>query len=162
MLDKRSPIFAQTHRFVTIFPSRLLRHDAEMGLSTLYFAGGELRVPLVDAAVGTAIEVAIDARDVSIALSRPMDVSILNRLPGEITELEYLAPPFVRAGFSLGGARLHALVTRESVERLALVEGLRAWAMIKAVAVSGRTLDPDEAPHPRRWPSAGKTSSTSR
>lgn len=162
MLDKRSPTFAQTHRFVTIFPARLLRHDEEMGLSTLYFAGGELRVPLVGAAAGTAIEVAIDARDVSIALSRPMDVSILNRLPGEIAELDYLAPPFVRATFSLGGANLHALVTRESVERLALVEGLRAWAMIKAVAINGRTLDPEAAPRPRRWRSSGRTSSTKR
>lgn len=162
MLDRTSPIFAQTHHFVTFFPTRLLRHDEEMGLSTLYFAGGELRVPLVAAEIGAAIEVAIDARDVSIALSRPMDVSILNRLPGEIAELEFLAPPFVRAGFSIGGAGLHALVTRESVERLALVEGLRAWAMIKAIAVSGRTLDPDDAPHPRSWPSAGKTSSAKR
>lgn len=162
MLDKKSPIFAQTHRFVTIFPARLLRHDEEQGLSTLFFAGGELRVPLVEAAVGTAIEVEIDARDVSIALSRPMDVSILNRLPGEITELEFLAPPFVRAALSLGGASLNAMVTRESVERLALVEGLRAWAMIKAVAISGRTLDPDEAPLPRGWPSAGRTSSRKR
>lgn len=162
MLDIRSPIFAQTHRFVTIFPARVLRHDEEMGLSTLYFAGGELRVPLVEASVGTAIEAEIDARDVSIALSRPMDVSILNRLPGEIIELECLPPPFARATLSLGGASLYALITRESVERLALVEGLRAWAMIKAVAISGRTLDPEAAPTPRRWPSAERTSSRSR
>lgn len=162
MLDKSSTLFAQTYRFVSIFPARVLRHDEEMGLSTLYFEGGELRVPLVAAKIGTAIELEIDARDVSIALSRPMDVSILNRLPGEITELEYLAKPFVRARLSLGGASLHALVTRESVERLALVEGLRAWAMIKAIAVSGRTLDPDEAPYPRLWPSPGRTSSAKR
>ncbi|PWB80023.1 MAG: molybdenum ABC transporter ATP-binding protein [Methylocystaceae bacterium] len=162
MLDKRSPLFAQTHRFVTVFPARLLRHDEEMGLSTLYFAGGELRVPMVESAVGTAIEVEIDARDVSIALSRPMDVSILNRLPGEITELEVLPPPFARATLSLGDASLYALVTRESVERLALVEGLRAWAMIKTVAINGRLLDPETAPRPRRWPSPERTSSRSR
>jgi molybdate transport system ATP-binding protein len=162
MLDKRSPLVAETHLFVTAFPARVLRHDEELGLSTLFFAGGELRVPLVDAKVGTAIEAEIDARDVSIALSRPMDVSILNRLPGEIVELEFLARPFVRASLSLGDALLEALITRESVERLALVEGLRAWAMIKAVAISGRTLDPDEAPLPRRWPSPDRTSSRTR
>jgi len=158
MLDKTTPLFARTHDYVSAFPARVLRHDAEAGLSTLFFAGGELRVPLVEAAVGAAIEVEIDARDVSIALSRPMDVSILNRLPGKIIEIEILPPPFARAGISLGGARVDALITHESVERLALVEGLSAWAMIKTIAISGRTLDPDEAPVPRHWPSSDRTS----
>ncbi|MBU3890597.1 MULTISPECIES: TOBE domain-containing protein [Methylosinus] len=157
MLDKKTPLFAQTHDYVSIFPARVLRHEPDVGLSTLFFAGGELRVPLVDAAVGAAIEVEIDARDVSLALSRPMDVSILNRLPAEIVELDFLPPPFTRASLSLGGARIDALITHESVERLALVEGLSAWAMIKAVAISGRTLDPDEAPFPRHWPSSDRT-----
>jgi molybdate transport system ATP-binding protein len=162
MLDNRSHLFAQAHLFVTVFPGRVLRHDEELGLSTLCFAGGELRVPLVSAEVGASIEASIDARDVSIALSRPMDVSILNRLPGEITALRFLAPPFALATFSLGDVSLHALVTRESVERLALAEGLCAWAMIKAVAISGRRLAPDEAPYPRRWPLARTTSSSRR
>ncbi|MBY6242401.1 TOBE domain-containing protein [Methylosinus sp. Sm6] len=162
MLDSSSPLFARTYRFVSAFPARLLRHDETLGLSTLLFAGGELRVPLVDAAAGTVVEAKIDASDVSIALSRPMDVTILNRLPGEIVALGFLAPPFVVATLSLGGAELQAIITRESVDRLALVEGLRAWAMIKAVAISGRTLDPDAAPYPRRWPSSDRTSSGTR
>lgn len=162
MLDQRTPVIARTQRFLAYFPARVLRHDEEMGLSTLFFAGGELRVPRVRADLGAAIEVEIDGRDVSIALSRPMDVSVLNRLPAEIVELTPLAPPFVRAGLSLGGADVNALITRESVERLALVEGLRVWAMIKAIAISGRKLDPDEAPRPRHWPSSGKTSPRTR
>jgi molybdate transport system ATP-binding protein len=95
-----------------------------------------LRVPQINLPVDSAVKVRIDARDVAVALSRPMDVSILNRLPGEIAELEFLSPPYVRATFDLGTTRLHALITRESVERLALVAGLKAWAMIKAVAIS--------------------------
>lgn len=162
MLDTKSPLLARTSRFVSIFPARVLRHDEALGLSSLLFAGGELRVPLIEAAIGMVIEAEIDASDVSIALSRPMDVTILNRLPGEIVGLQRLAPPFVVATLSLGGAELQAVITRESVERLALVEGLRAWAMIKAVAISGRTLDPDAAPHPRRWPSSDTTSSRMR
>lgn len=158
MLDKKTPLFAQTHYYVSTFPARVLRHEPDAGLSVLFFEGGELRVPLVDAAVGMAIEVEIDARDVSIALSRPMDVSILNRLPGKILELDFLPPPFTRARLSLGGASVDALITHESVERLALVEGLSAWAMIKTIAISGRTLAPDEAPFPRPWPNSDRTS----
>ncbi len=136
----------------TIF-ARVLRHDRELALTTLFFGDGEMRVPLIDQPVDSAVQVRIDARDVSIALSRPMDVSITNRLPGEIAELEYLTPPYVRATLNLGTTRIHSLITRELVERLALAPGLKAWAMIKAVAISERDLKPDRAPRPRPWPS---------
>lgn len=76
----------------TVF-ARVLRHDSELALTTLFFDDGELRVPLIDEPLDSAVQVRIDARDVSIALSRPMDVSITNRLPGEIAELEYLGHP---------------------------------------------------------------------
>lgn len=132
--------------------ARVLRHDHDLALTTLFFGDGELRVPLTDHPVDSSVQVRIDARDVSIALSRPMDVSITNRLPGEICELEFLAPPYVRATFDLGANKIHSLITRESVERLALVPGLKAWAMIKAVAISERDLTPDRAPRPRPWP----------
>jgi molybdate transport system ATP-binding protein len=141
----------------TVF-ARILRHDAELALTTLFIGDGELRVPQIDMPVDSAVQLRIDARDVSIALSRPMDVSITNRLPGEIVELEYLAPPYVCATFDLGTTRIHSLIIRESVDRLALVRGLRAWVMIKAVAISERDFTPDCAPRPRPWP-LGRTTS---
>ena len=81
-----------------------------------------------------------------------MDVSITNRLPGTIVEMEALDLPYVRVTFELGANRLHALVTTESVERLALEPGLRAWAMIKTVAIEDVALRPSAVPKPRRWP----------
>lgn len=137
----------------TVF-ARVLRRDTDLALTTLFFDDGELRVPMTEHPVDAAVQVRIDARDVSIALSRPMDVSITNRLPGEIVEIEYLARPYVRVTFNLGTTRIHSLITNESVERLALVLGLRAWAMIKAVAISEQNLKPDCAPRPRLWPAA--------
>jgi molybdate transport system ATP-binding protein len=135
----------------TVF-ARILSHDPDLALTSLLFDDGELRLPMVNLPLGSSVVVKIDARDVSIALSRPMDVSITNRLPGAIDEIEYLAAPYVRATFSLGKTRLHSLITRESVVRLALVPGLKAWAMIKAVAITGRGVRPDRAPQPRSWP----------
>jgi molybdate transport system ATP-binding protein len=140
-----------TPRLSTVILARILRHDIDLALTTLFFADGELRVPQIDLPVDSGVKVRIDARDVSVALSRPMDVSITNRLPGEIAELEHLSAPYVRATFDLGETRLHALITRESVERLALGPGLKAWAMIKAVAISD--LSQERAPRPRPWPS---------
>ncbi len=141
-------------RLVTNLNARVLRHDPRYSLSTLFFGDGELRVPLVDAPVGAGVVVVVDARDVSVALSRPMDVSITNRLPGAIVEVEALSPPYVRVTFDLGANRLHALVTTESVERLALEPGLRAWAMIKTVAISEVAPQSAAIPTPRRWPGA--------
>jgi len=138
----------------TILPARVLRHDPRYGLSTLFFADGELRVPMVDAAVDAGVSVTIEARDVSIALSRPMDVSITNRLPGKIVEILPLDPPYVRVTLDLGATQLHALVTLESVERLALETGLSAWAMIKSVAIGPGAVRPSELPRPRHWPAS--------
>lgn len=101
-------------RIATRIAARVLRHDPHYGLSTLFFGDGELRVPLVAAPVESGVVVVIDARDVAIALSRPMDVSIANRLPGTIAEIEPLDLPYVRVAFDLGATRLNALVTSES------------------------------------------------
>ncbi len=137
--------------------ARVLTHDLNLALTTLFFADGELRVPLVESQVGSAVRIRIDARDVSIALSRPMDVSITNRLPGRIAELVPLSPPYVRATCDLGKTQIHALLMQESVDRLALVPNLRVWVMIKAAAIAGPDLSPDLAPRPRPWPSRRKS-----
>lgn len=157
MLEKPKRRAARPNLHTTLTAS-VLRHDHETALTTLHFEDGELRVPLLDRAVGSAVTIAIDASDVSIALSRPMDVSITNRLPGEIDSLAHLEPPYALVTFNLGKTQVNALVTRESVERLALVPGLRAWVMIKAVAITGLVPEPHRVPQPRPWPSGRTTS----
>jgi molybdate transport system ATP-binding protein len=146
----------KTPFFATTLDARVLRHDEVHGLSTLYFGDGELRVPLVAVPVDSGVKVTIYARDVSIALARPMDVSITNRLPGTIVAIEPLALPYVRVTFDLGSTRLDSLVTTESVERLGLETGLRVWAMIKTVAIGKDAVRPDRLPEPRRWPLGDK------
>ena len=136
-------------RLSTTLHARVLHHHTEIGLSTLLFEDGELRVPMIGAPPEAGVLVQIDASDVSISLSRPMDVSITNRLPGTIVEVEYLGAPYARVTFDLGSTRLHALVTWELVERLALEPGLKAWAMVKTVAISKVDISPDELPQPR-------------
>ncbi len=136
-------------RISTTLEARILRHQPQVGVTTLYLGNFELRVPLIEAAAGTGVAVEIDASDVSIALSRPMDVSITNRLPGTIVEVEYLAAPYARVTFDLGSCRLHSLVTWESVERLGLEPGLKAWAMIKTIAITKMNVSADALPEPR-------------
>ena len=53
------------------------------------------------APVDSGVVVVIGARDVPIAPSRPMDVSITNQFAGAIVEMEALALPYVRVTFDL-------------------------------------------------------------
>ena len=148
---RQRPPQSKPPSLVTMLDARIIRHDTAYGLSTLYFGDGELREPLIAAPIDSGVRVTIDARDVSIALSRPMDVSITNRIPGAIVTIEPLAPPYVRVVFDLGSTSLEALVTTESVERLGLEAGLRAWAMIKTVAIGKVSIAAAATPQPRRW-----------
>ncbi|HXY57821.1 MAG TPA: TOBE domain-containing protein [Methylocystis sp.] len=150
-LSQNTVVTSQAPPLSATVDARVLRHDVAYGLSTLFFNDGELRAPLVKAPVDAGVRVRIDARDVSIALSRPMDVSITNRLPGKIVALEPLPLPFVRVTFNLGATDIYALVTAESVERLALEPGLKAWVMIKSVAIDEEAVLPATPPKPRRW-----------
>jgi molybdate transport system ATP-binding protein len=136
-------------RLFTTLQARVLHHHPKVGLTTLFLGSFELRVPKVDAAPGTGVAIAVDASDVSIALSRPMDVSISNRIPGTIVEVEHLEAPYARVTFDLGSCSLHSLVTWESVERLGLEPGLRAWAMIKTVAIERTNIGAGDLPEPR-------------
>lgn len=139
----------------TALPARVVRHDAYYGLSLLQFSGGEMKVPQVGQAPGTAVTVTIEERDVAIALTRPMDVSVINRLPGRVVEVTPLGKPYVRVAIDLGGATIAALVTAESIDRLGIEVGLAVWAMIKSVAIGPEAVTDAEAPEPRPWPPRG-------
>lgn len=133
-------------------PARVIRHDGYYGLSLLQFSGGEMKVPQVGQAPGSAVTVMIEERDVAIALTRPMDVSVTNRLPGRIVAVTALEKPYVRVRIDVGGAEIAALVTAESVDRLGLEVDLAVWALIKSVAIGPEAVSDAGLPEPRPWP----------
>lgn len=132
----------------SVIECTIVCHDPQLALSTLACAGGPLRVPIVEAAVGDRLRVRIRSRDVSIALSRPTDVSITNHLPGRIDALVDKDGPYAEASIDIGGATLRALITRESVARLALAPGQQVWALVKTVSFDGRSLGVMRSRHP--------------
>lgn len=121
-------------------------HDPLLHLTLLEFAGGQLSIPRIEAPTGSRLRVQIKARDVALSLSRPMDVSITNRLPGRLTALQRGDGPYVEASVDVGGITLQALITVESASRLGLEPGLQVWALIKSVAVDGRSAGVRRAP----------------
>lgn len=124
----------------SVIECTVFKHDDDVALSTLTFTGGQLRVPKVDLAVGERFRVRIRARDVALSLSRPMDVSITNRLPGRLVSISVQEGPYAEAVVDVGGATVRALITRESAERLGLEPGLQVWALVKTVAFDSRSV----------------------
>ncbi|MDQ0512850.1 molybdenum ABC transporter ATP-binding protein [Ancylobacter amanitiformis] len=125
----------------TLLECVVSRHDGDYALSTLSFAGGELRVPQVAMPIGSAVRARVRARDVALALARPEGVSVSNLLAARIEAVRQQEGPYADIELVVGEVRLAATVTRESVDRLTLRPGLAVWAMVKSVAVESRSPD---------------------
>lgn len=123
-----------------VIESEVLTHDAEFALTTLGFDGGQLQLPRIDAAPGTRVRLRIRARDVSLATTRPYDVSLLNVLEGQLLALRDEAEANVEAQVRIGGVTLIARITRRSAHLLQLTPGQRVFAMIKAVSMDRRSM----------------------
>ncbi|RMH93769.1 molybdenum ABC transporter ATP-binding protein [Lysobacter pythonis] len=84
---------------------------------------------------GSRLRLRIQARDVSLALQRHEDSSVLNLLPATITDLTPLPEGQVQAALRVNGCRLLARLSHRSVETLSLGVGKDVWAQVKAVAL---------------------------
>jgi molybdate transport system ATP-binding protein len=123
-----------------VIEAKVAEQDLDMGLARLVFPGGELYAPDVDALVGAPVRVRIRARDVSLALSRPADVSFLNMLAGTVVALGEEAGASVDVQLDVRGTPLIARVTRKSVAALGIAPGKPVYALIKAVAIDRHSV----------------------
>lgn len=114
-------------------------HDSDGAVSFLSFDGMRLTVPLTDATPGEELRVRIRARDVSLALQPPDDISILNIFPGTITEVSDRRDGQVDVLVDIGPI-LWARVTRLAASRLRLAPGQKVHALVKAVAIDRQAL----------------------
>ena len=121
-------------------------HDEHFQLTRLAFPGGLMEVPGLDLAVGTALRVRVRARDVSLALTPPKDISMRNVFAGTVVEIGQEMGPQVDVLLRIGdqgnhqGSPLWARITRRSAHDLGLVPGKRVYALVKAVATDRRSL----------------------
>ncbi|MGB5082891.1 MAG: molybdenum ABC transporter ATP-binding protein [Burkholderiales bacterium] len=119
-----------------VIDAKVIEQDLRYDLATLAFDGGTLTVTNVDALVGEPVRVRIRARDVSIALRRPEDISIQNILEGTVRELGPERGGAVDVVIAVGGTLLRARVTQRAVDRLGLVPGRGVYALVKAVSLA--------------------------
>ena len=93
-------------------------------------------------AAGTPARVRIRARDVMLALEEPRNISALNILRGTVAEISPSGAASVNVRLDCGGAAVVARITRHSAAALELAPGKPAYAVVKAVSVSGPAGEP--------------------
>ncbi len=118
-----------------VIEARVTGVDADDSLATLAFDGGTLTVGNFGAQVGERVRVRIRAREVSLALTLPQQISIQNILRGEIAAVDAPHGSSVTVAIKIGAAVLRARVTRRAARQLALAPGMNVYALIKAVSL---------------------------
>ena len=123
-----------------IIDARVRDQNLATGIARLEFEGGELLTTDLDALVGERVRVRIRARDVSIALERPRNISVLNCLPGVVAELGEDKGSSVDIRIAVGSTSIIARVTRHSAAQLALAPGVPVYALVKAVSLDRHSV----------------------
>ncbi len=118
-----------------VIETHVIGVDLDDGLATLGFDGGTLTVGNFDAQAGERVRVRIRAREVSIALVPPQQISIQNILRGRIAAIDDARSGGVTVTIAVGAAMLRSRITRRSARQLALAPGMDAYALIKAISL---------------------------
>ena len=126
----------------TVIPARVTDTDAEFGIATLTFAGGDFRVPAAGLETGRRLRLRVRARDVSLALKKPEDVSVLNIFEGTVTSVSNSDRPQTDVSIDVGGAIIWSQITRKSLSELEIAPGKKVFAMVKAVALDHPVAHP--------------------
>jgi molybdate transport system ATP-binding protein len=123
-----------------IIDTRVAGHDDERLITRLEFGDQMLILPRLDAAPGARLRIRIRARDVILAVERPTALSAQNVLAGRIVEIAQEIGPYAEVKVDLGAGAIVARITRDSIDRLALVPGRPVYAVVKSVAIDGHSV----------------------
>ncbi len=124
----------------SLFDTHVAAHDWEHQLTTLAFDGGELVVPYLDVAIGARVRARIRARDVSLAIPRPEQISVLNILSAQVRSVDTESGPIVDVQLAVGSGTLTARITRRSCQQLGIHPGQNIYALVKAISFDQRSV----------------------
>jgi molybdate transport system ATP-binding protein len=138
LTDSRLPI-ARSAYAATVLEARVGTFDPDDGLTALAIDGETLLVPRRVGEAGTMHRVRIAATDVSLAVQRPSQTTIVNILPVRVNEIDPLDEAQVNVVLTIGhrpdGPKLLARITRRAQRRLGFVPGQDVYAQIKGVSL---------------------------
>ncbi|MDY0885017.1 molybdenum ABC transporter ATP-binding protein [Dongia soli] len=126
----------------------VLAQDDGSGLSLLGFSGaagqgtacgGVIRVGRLPHAVGQHLNLRILANNVALARQPVNGMSILNQLPGRVSQIVASDGPFVDVQVDIGSP-IWARITRKSLQELNLSVGDNVIALVKSAAADPKPL----------------------
>ena len=114
--------------------AKIMKHDHQFDHSVVEVAGQPVIIPGTTRDVGSTIHLRIHARDVSLALKRPEQISIRNILKARISGItEELGQAYVQVHLDLNGKHLLSYLTRSAIAELGLESGQEVYALIKGI-----------------------------
>jgi molybdate transport system ATP-binding protein len=129
--------FARISILTTGSPS----YDPSYQLTQVSHPAGRITLPGRIAPGDGPIRLVIRATDVTLALSKPRELSIRTALPGKVSAISESAGAVVMVEVRLsGGEALAAAVTRKAVDELGLGVGDQVWCLIKSVSIDDRLM----------------------
>ena len=120
-----------------IIEGRVESIDAGSGLATLSVGQGRMLVPGDGLKSGGELRLQLLARDLILATSPPVGLSVRNQLRGVVTDLKTEATHNVLVSVDIGGVALMARITTAASLDLNLSIGQQLWVLIKAVSLRG-------------------------
>jgi molybdate transport system ATP-binding protein len=121
-----------------IIAAKVAAEPGADGLTELAFDGGRLFVTHLDRPAGTRVRVRFKAEDVMLARVIPGAISANNVLSATVAAMRISGDVHADVQLTVGSAKVVARITRASLERLGLREGIPVFAIVKSVTVDSR------------------------
>jgi molybdate transport system ATP-binding protein len=118
-----------------ILLATVIRHEPEFALTWLSCAGSTMVVPELSREVGSVVRIRVRARDVTLALSEPLEISTRNIIKAEVVEVGMEDGAYAEILLLASGQHLRSRITRKSALELGLEPGKSVFALIKSIAV---------------------------
>ena len=134
---------------VSIITVEVLHFDDAYQLTETRHPAGTITLPGRIARKGEPLRIVIRATDVTLAASKPRELSIRTTLDGRISRIRAGDGPVAMVEVALkGGDTLTAAVTRKALDDLGLDAGDQIYCLIKSVSIDERLLAEASPPLP--------------
>ena len=131
------PMLAMRADVGAVLSAMVEENDTVRGITRLAIGEVTFLAPLMNAAPGRRVRLRVLARDVAIAIHAPEGVSMHNVLGARVSEIAPRGGANALVRLDLGPAQILSLITRDSVQRLALQPGKQVYALVKSGASRG-------------------------
>ncbi|WP_119392908.1 molybdenum ABC transporter ATP-binding protein [Taklimakanibacter lacteus] len=126
---------------VSILTAGKPTYDEKYQLTQVSHPAGRITLPGRLAPDADPVRIVIRAIDVTLALSKPRELSIRTALPGKVSAISEPLGAVVMVEVALaGGEVLAAAVTRKAADELGLGEGDQVYCLIKSVSIDDRLM----------------------